>query len=132
MRINSIYQSRFSKYFLSILIAMNGGAVVCLMLTTMPMWVKLLLSVSVAIYCFYHARNPIAEFSQENSHQWRLVLKDGVSTIAVLEGNSLVTRYLMILNFRCRETHKKYSLCLFPDSFPSKDLQRLRSNIIKR
>ncbi|WP_423062864.1 protein YgfX [Candidiatus Paracoxiella cheracis] len=86
----------------------------------------------MAIIYHEHRDTLVAEFSQENSHQWRLVLKDGVSTIAVLEDNSLVTRYLMILNFRCRETHKKYSLCLFPDSFPSKDLQRLRSNIIKR
>lgn len=130
MRLSIIFQPVFSKYFLGVMIVIYGGASASLLLTSISTLLKLCLFVVMVFCCFYRRRSGIAEFSQHTKQAWQVVLHNRVTAICVLQENSLVTHHLMILNFICEKTHKKYSICLFPDSLSLSDLRQLRSFIL--
>ena len=97
-----------------------------------PFWIKWLLFIGMIFYFIYNARNPIMAFCALENNHWQLLLHNGAQLTAELLDSSVITRYVMILNFRHTHHRKKYSLCVFPDSLPSSDLRRLRSSISMR
>jgi toxin CptA len=56
--------------------------------------------------------------------QWRLVTADGAEHSAVLQGDSYVHPWLVILNFKLATA--RTSVVLFPDSLHQEDFRRLR------
>lgn len=56
---------------------------------------------------------------------WQLFTRDGSSYIANIRGDSLLTRWLIILNLWSRP-QSRVSIVLFPDSLDNQTLRRLR------
>ena len=124
-----------SKIFAAILIFIYGGALICLNLSSLSIWLKIILTLFI-IVTFLISLNKLILFKSAESimiikadkkNQWNLINRSGEFFSAKLCGNSICTRWLVILNFRVHEVNKILSLLIFPDSIDAEDFRRLRA-----
>ena len=134
MAINTVYTPRLSKYGCGLFAFLYSGACICVVIITLSILVKLLLFLFV-VYLFIlltgvRQKKSITKFCLDgNNRNWCLWMESGDENRARLEENSIVTRFFILLNFRCLRTNEKYSIYLFSDGMPSKQLRRLRFDV---
>lgn len=124
-----------SKIFAFILIIMHAGAIMGINFSSIPIWVKLLLSIIVVINAFISINkfvlllNPqsILGLSVNQQGQWHLMARNGDVIAAQLCGDSICSRWLVILNFTLEGLKKRTSLLIFPDSIEADHFRQLRA-----
>lgn len=127
-----------SSYYLAILfLVIHGGAIACLCFLPWPWWTKLLLTLAclmslVTLFCQHVLLNnphSIIEFWQSEGC-WKLKNNLGEVKLLNLVGDSICTRYFIILNFSALKQKKsKISLIILPDSLSPKEFRQLRRQL---
>ena len=129
-----VLKPHFSWVLFCLLLVAHIGAVVCLFFSGIAFVWQLISVFLIFIYFIYCLRvyvlkstkRSIVAITCENNQKWRLLFADGRSNIANLLDSSLVTRHLVILNFKVPGFLFKYSSPLFSDSESSENLRKLR------
>lgn len=129
-----------SSYYLAILIfVIHGGALACLYVVPWPWWTKLLLVFACLMsfiilfrqHVLLNDPNSIIEFWQQSSGNWQL--KNNLAQIktARLAGNSICTRYFVLLNFNCLNKQRPHtiSVLVLADSLNVQDFRQLRRQL---
>ncbi len=133
-----IIEPKFSKLLFFILVVIHVGALVCVWSLAFSIWIKFVLLLIIVIlfvcvlrrHCFRISKNSIKLMEQHIDDSWGLYRVGGGITQANLSSNSLVTRYLIILNYKVPGKWFSVSVLLFPDSESSDNLRRLRASLI--
>lgn len=123
-----------SRFFLSLFIAVHLFSVMCLLLTTISIQWKILAILFLVTHGFImwqrkislRDKNAIVTINYHRDGEWQLQNRRGVYANAILCGDSVVTRWLIILNFKVVATRKIVSVIIFPDSVDTDTLRRLR------
>ncbi|EDP46170.1 hypothetical protein BEV13_06495 [Rickettsiella grylli] len=134
----SSYRLKPSYYLAILLLVVHGGAIACLCFLPWPWWTKFLLSLAclmsfITLFCQHVLLNnphSVIEFWQKRADCWQLRNNIGEISTQQLAGNSLCTRYFVLLNFVALTKKKtRISLILFPDSLDFKDFRQLRRQL---
>lgn len=127
------FQLRPSRYLAVLLLLIHGGAIMSLLLINMLWWWALISSVAVLIsfvltfrrYVLLHSRVSIVKIWLEEQGGWRLKLHDGMVLSASLRGDSTVTTFMLILNFKLKDQSKTYTSVICRDSVDPESFRRL-------
>jgi len=134
----NFYRLKSSYYLAILLLVVHGGAIACLCFLPWPWWTKLLLSVAclmsfVTLFCQHVLLNnphSVIEFWQQNTGCWQLRNNLGEVRLFNLAGDSICSRYFVLLNLVSLGKKKsKISLVLLPDSLNPKDFRQLRRQL---
>lgn len=114
---------------------MHAGAIMGINLTPLSMWLKFALSIFVVIHAFISINkfvllsNPqsIIGLSVTQQGQWHLMARNGDVLAAQLCGDSICSRWILILNFTLNDLKKKTSFLIFPDSIQPDHFRQLRA-----
>ncbi len=132
-----VVQPRFSIWFCMYLSIAFSGAIACLYLSAVPLWLQILLSIFLMLAYIYFSRQYLY-FKNKKSLIYLLFNTDGVIELRFINGkrltakllpNSFINQYLMILRFNTLENNKRYKLVLFYDSESQRCLRELRRRI---
>ena len=128
---NTPFRPKSSLCCLSLFIILYGGALICVLTLSLVMWVKGLLALFILAHGVFSLcyRRGVTSFYYDNG-QWRLFDRAAGKIRLLLQPSSVVTRYVMLLNFRCQKTTLRRTILLFPDSLPSDQLRYLRSQLL--
>lgn len=129
-----LIELRPSKIFAAILILIYSGATICLNISSLPMNLKIIFTVFITIMFIFNINKIILlrnvksliAIQADKKHQWHLIDRSGEIVSAQLCGDSICTRWLVILNFRLNGVKKILSLLIFPDSTAAENFRRLR------
>lgn len=125
---------RSSNYLTALLLFNHLGALSILLSLDLINWFVVLGSV-VCIFSMlctlrYHAwrvaSDAIVEFWPKRDGQWILQDRRGRKKIVKLCGDSVVTRYFILLNFKVSGSYKKVTVVLCPDALGWDNFRRLR------
>jgi magnesium-transporting ATPase (P-type) len=128
------FRLRPSRIFLTLATLLHPSAGLALFLTSLPLWLCLLLAALVqtsAIFSFWQERRVRGLHLQEQAEKWFLQAGHGEAQGVVLQ-RVLVWQFLVVMDFRAtaKESgsvfYKRYRLGIFPDSIPADDFRRLR------
>lgn len=128
---------RHSSWYLVTLLSIlyGGGAVCCLWMGEVPMCIRWLgvgicLGVGYPVIqkygCARH-KDAILFGRAQKDGNWVLIHRGGHTTLASLLGSSWRSQWLIILNFRCHRTGKKFSLLLSRDSVENETLNQVQT-----
>lgn len=120
-----------------LLIMLYVGAIVCVLVLPVYLWVKLLIImllcwrfvVSARRYIWRSGANAVMHVWIEND-EWYLQNALGQTWRVSLRGDSLITRQLVILNFKLEDTKKVISVPIFFDSLSKGSMQELRRHLL--
>ncbi len=94
------------------------------------LWIKLILCLGVIFHGYYLCRYKILKQKITTCYlvddQWILKDQRGKEHIAQLLGNSIVTTFMIILNFKRIENKKCESMVLYRDTLPKTQFRQLR------
>ena len=137
MAVNA-YRLKPSYYLAVLFLVIHGGAIACLCFLPWPWWTKLLLTLacSMSFITLFSQQvllnNPhsIVEFWQQSAGRWQLRNNLGQIKVVDLAGDSICTRYFLLLNFTVLNKKKiNTSLLILPDSLNPKDFSQLRRQL---
>jgi toxin CptA len=123
---------------LTLLFALHGALAVLIMLALPAGAAMALAALGVAASWFTLRRHPVFGFGPRAltqltwnaSGDWTLRDASGTTQDAELEGNSFVTPYLLVLNFRIRDSKRRRTRALLGDELPPEQLRRLRVRLM--
>lgn len=125
----SFYLQR-SYYLLAFLLVLHGFAMACVWLAAIPFIYHIIfmavLCLSLVYYLWrygYHATR-IRVLRPLASGDWQL--GDDETRIACLQPTSLITRYVVILNFKLVDQRQAITIIILPDSLPKLAFKQLR------
>jgi hypothetical protein len=120
-----------SKKLILFAIFLYGGAAFALLMNTLPCYYKLILFLILLINAPLYFKQLLLQdpFSinalwKANTSFWTLQLQNQDVVHAQLRTNSLITHFLMVLNFKC-EPHLKLTAILTPESVGFQDYRKL-------
>lgn len=124
-----------SRIFAVILIFIYGGALICLNLSSISIWLKIILTLFITVsflmslnkFILFKSAEAIMSIKTDKKNQWSLIKRSGEVVSARLYGDSICTRWLVILNFRLYDVNKRLSLLIFSDSADAEAFRRLRA-----
>ncbi len=113
------------------------GAFVWLWFFELPMWLSLPIKLAVVIgfifhlrtYLFRNSAKAITEMIWFEADDWQLLDAYRQQHQVKLLGNSLISPWLLVLNFRAESDGKKWSVVLMPDSVDSTTFRRLNAKL---
>lgn len=76
-------------------------------------------------HVFLRSKKSIIKIWWSTDDQWYLLNCAGEKLLAEIDGNSLITRFLVILIFKVQGKRRKISVRLFPDNISKDELRRL-------
>jgi len=125
-----------SKRFTCYLALLYGGAFLCVALSGMPVWLKIL-SCTICLFTACYAIRKYALLSAANAvitciriekDQWLLKTHAGDDIKAHLLGNTWWSRYLLILNFQTenRNPRKYITVIVLDDMLAHNTFRRMR------
>ena len=122
-----------SYILLTLLLFIHIGAVFCLWITAFALWIKLLVMSLVLFSLYYTILNhvfhchhySIDQLQQQADGSWLLYQHNGDCTVGELMGNSLVTTFICILNFKVYERFQPIAVIIVPDAVATADFRRL-------
>ncbi len=124
-----------SKYFLMYLIVASLGTIACVFFLPINVWLRCTgVFFVILIFCdackdYLFKKNNTRIF-YDAAGQWFLDINNEKFDVA-LQPSTVVTRLLMVLNFKSIKTQKKYSIVLFPDSSVKAPLRMCRAYLLK-
>ncbi len=125
---------RFSIYLSLILSVSHLGALICVICVSLSPLIKGVLIISILAQGYYLFRTYVL-FNHPNSiyrvvlkinAEYDLYTKQGVVIPAILDQHRLMTRSLIIINFKVEGKRFKMPMILFADSAPKDSLRRFR------
>lgn len=121
-----------SKILALILIAVHGGALMSLNISSLPIAIRMILAALIVLSGVltlnkYHFLQNIVGIKTDKKNQWSLINSSGEIISAQLKGDSICTQWLVILNFRVQDVKKIYSIVILPDSLDHDNFRRLRA-----
>lgn len=130
-----LIELRPSKIFAAILILIYSGAAICLNLSTITIYLKIIFTLFIMTMFLFHFNKMVllknnkslGVIKADKKHQWQLIDRSGEIFFAQLCGDSICTRWLVILNFRVTGIKKILSILVFSDSTTTEDFRRLRA-----
>ncbi len=123
---------RPSSKLIGLLILIHFGAAICAGLSNCPFWIKITLIIFCPISFFKvwfkylpPSTRAITYLWEDADGEWKLQNGRGEIKSASLKGSSLVTRFLIILNFKVADQRLIFPVVLFPDTLDVSDFRRL-------
>lgn len=123
-----------SRQWLIFVVLVHLGALSCTVVSGAPIWLKIV----VGLVCVYSAvanswetalrkvPRAITRCWVSSEGQWALQNRAGQVVTARLCADSLVTRFLIVLNFKPLQTKRVISIILVPDVVDTPTFQRLK------
>ena len=122
---------------MGLLLLIHIGAMLLILSLPLTWWATLLIALVLLISLVYHIQKhgyhrlakAIKSLTYVEQKVWRLTQRNGVPLNAVLLGDSVVTRHLLILNFKIQLQNKtggKRSVVIFNDSMSQISFRQLR------
>ena len=126
-----------SRYFMGMLLLLHVAAMTAILTLPLSWWAYLLIAVVlmcslyyyITKYIYFKFRFSIKQFQYLDNNDWQLKQKNGNVLQATLEGDSVVTSFLCVLNFNIRKDglfSSKRSIIVFKDSLQNPGFRRLR------
>lgn len=126
-----------SRYFMWLLLLIHIGAMLLILSLPLKWWANLLIALILLVSLIYHIEKhvyhrlakAIKSLTYVNKEGWRLTQRNGVQLSATLLGDSVITRHLLILNFKIQLQNKtvgKRSIVIFNDSMDEIGFRQLR------
>lgn len=119
---------KFSRswYLIYFLVFIHLGAIACLWL--LPIAGIVVATFGITGSFFYQIRNAAAiiQLQTLSDGNWELTNRSGETIAARLLGDSLVTAYLVVLNFQSLSQKQRLSIVIFPDRLNPTDFRRLQ------
>ena len=130
---------RPSRYLMGGLLLVHFGALIIIFSLIVQWWaiflitIILLLSLIINIqkYVRFRFKKSICKISTFDGHEWTLTQMDEKITEVRIMGDSIVTHYLLILNFVAKNK-KKYSVMILRDTLPSWQFKSLHLLLLNR
>ncbi len=130
-----LIELRPSKIFAAILILIYSGATICLNLSAIPIYLKIIFTLFITIMFLFSLNKTVllkneksfSVIKADKKHQWHLIDRSGEIFSAQLCGDSICMRWLVILNFRVIGIEKILSILVFSDSTTAEDFRQLRA-----
>jgi toxin CptA len=126
-----------SRQWFVLLMLIHVGALCCLLLSGAPGWVMMLAGLACVyslIISLRHAAllasTAVLRVSVTEDGQWRLQNRAGSVMAAKLRGDSLVSRFLVILNFKLETKRRNISVILLSDSVDAHTFRRLKQYLL--
>jgi hypothetical protein len=131
---NPQIESRPSYFLAAFLLLIYLGAMLCILFLLIPWWVKIVLLcccsigliVSLQKQVLFLGKKAVIKIWPEQDGKWCLLTREGEVWRAQLQGDSVVTRYFIILNFSVKEKHLRLSRILFRYEFEAERFRRLQ------
>ena len=122
-----------SGYCMGILLLMHIGALVILLALPLQWWAQLAIAIilgasltqAVRKHVAYRDAKAIRFFWTEDGKRWLLKQKDETVLTGEVMGDSVVTNYLVIINFKLMDK-KHRSIVIFKDGILPSDFRRLK------
>lgn len=132
-----LFQLRFSCHFFTLLLIIYLGGFFCTWMAVIYLWAKWLITIMLIThfiflikkYFLFASSKSISTFYFDGEH-WQLKLKSEEICVAELTGETIVTRYFILLNFRGIIGEEHHQLFLFPDSVLPPSFRRLRTLLV--
>lgn len=123
---------QFSKLLLTLLIFVHSGAIACILMSNIPLILKLLLAGGVifSLGKTIVKQQKITLITVSDDRKWNLLLRNGQRLQAKLSKASVVTRYLVILTFKVDNQLRSLSVPVFYDSQYFLTFQKLRQKLL--
>ena len=126
-----------SRYFMGMLLLLHVAAMTAILTLPLQWWAYLLISVVLMCSLYYYIRKyvyltfktSIKQFDHLGGNQWQLKQKNGDVLQATLEGDSVATSFLCVLNFKIRKESRfsrKRSIVIFKDSLGASLFRKVR------
>lgn len=130
LRFNLNPSHRLAAFFLLI----YAGALLSLVLSNAPWWLKISAVFLVVFHGYYTIRKyallmhpkAIVQCALVEDDLWLLIDRAGEEKRVRLLGDSWQSRYMLILNFRLTEKRKRISIVLISDMLDAAMMRRLR------
>lgn len=132
------FSPKFSVVFAAFLMLAHLGAIVCILFSNLPGW-SMGVAISVCLlslllllqrYVTLKNSNAIVKIWCESSEEWCLLNRSGKLLRASLRGNSVVTNYFVLLNFKVAGKRCGISVPIFFDSLDKTLFRRLRVMLV--
>jgi len=135
--INNSFTLHPSRYFMGILLLLHMGAMLLILTLPLTWWAYLLIAIvllssliyHIEKYVYYRMAKAIKSIANIEGKIWTLTQRNGETINGILQGDSVVTRYLLILNFKIQAENKMYirrSVVVFNDTMDAPVFRRLR------
>jgi len=126
-----------SRYLTIVLMVTHLGAITMVWLANLPVWMAFLVTMFCLVSLYYtlsqHAirwgRQAIVSIKQNEGDSWLLIDNRGASKVGKLCGDSLVTTFLVILNFKVYQRFRILPIVIFSDSVDVNLFRRLRVSL---
>jgi hypothetical protein len=124
---------RFSRRLLGLFLILYTGALLCLLFSAAPLWLKVTATLLCLIsawhnirkYALLSHRKAIVQCTALPDNVWLLKNRSGQEYTACLLGNSWRSRQAILLNFTA-QPKKNISVILLPDTVESAVFRRLQ------
>ena len=129
---STVFRPTFSYYFLCLLLIACSGALVCVFMVFLPIWIKLPLVLLIMGHFVNMVRRQraITAFWHDTNRRWQLLTRASDVLTVELRADSLVTRHLMVLNFVTIRSYghpRQCTVLLLTGSLPAECLRFLRA-----
>ena len=122
------------KHFITFI---HLGAIIAVLFLTINILIKLMIIIICLVslcyalfkYVYLWNQSSIIKISADNDkncrENWRIKNNTGEELVATLSGDSLITGFLLILNFRVIKKNRRRSVVIFKDSVGQKTFHEL-------
>ena len=122
-----------SRYCMGLLLLMHVAAMLCVFALPLKWWAYLLIAIVLLASLIYYIelsvryrlKRSIRNIEYKNDQRW-LLTDARQSCYAKLLGESVVTRYMLILNFRLIDRKTRRTVIVFRDALTAEAFRKLR------
>jgi toxin CptA len=119
------------------LLFIHGGALLWLFVFALPIWMKLLVAIAIITSLLLQLRCHLLQKGSravmgllwDGGDEWQLQMDQGETINASLLGSSLVTPWLIILNFKTETSRRMLPVIIMTDALDSPSFRRLTSKL---
>lgn len=125
-----------SRYFMGLLLLIHIGAMLLVVTLPLKWWAYLLIALVLFASLIYQIQKHIYyRYAKSikglivNNKTWTLIQRNGNTLTGILQGDSVITRYLLILNFKVsleKDQYAKRSVVIFNDALSVPAFRQLR------
>lgn len=126
-----------SRYFMGLLLLIHIGAMLLVITLPLKWWAYLLIAIVLFVsliyhiqkHVYYHFAKSIKGLTNVEPKIWHLTQRNGEMLNAILQGDSVITRHFLILNFKVpqkKNAYLKRSIVVFNDAMGATAFRQLR------
>ncbi len=126
-----------SRYFMGLLLLLHIGAMLLVITLPLKWWAYLLIALILFVsliyqiqkHIYYRYAKSIKGLIANKGKNWTLIQRNQKSLTGILQGDSVITRHLLILNFKVsleKDHYVKRSVIIFNDALSVSAFRQLR------